>query len=102
MLSTKHGWRSKFSHQMEQAHPGYYHVYLHTHRVNVELSASEHVGAHKYQWDYPDRDLRVVIFHASYTLNPGACDEASVTVSGQSVTGFVHANGGLSSRFGGV
>ena len=42
------GYSSKFSHNNESAHAGYYQVYLEDYDVNVELSASKRVGFHKY------------------------------------------------------
>ncbi len=103
MSLTKYGWRSKFSHQMQQAHPGYYQVYLHSHRVNVQLTATEHVGIHKYNWDYPDQDQKIIILAASYSLSPDKCIDASVTISSnQTISGFIYASGAISKRFGGV
>ena len=42
------GYSSKFSHDNESAHAGYYQVYLEDYDVNVELSASKRVGFHQY------------------------------------------------------
>lgn len=44
------GYRSRFSHQDERAEPGYYAVKLLDHDVNVELTTSERVGLHRYQF----------------------------------------------------
>jgi predicted alpha-1,2-mannosidase len=44
------GYRSKFSHQDEHASPGYYAVKLIDNQVDVELTASEHVGLHRYRF----------------------------------------------------
>ena len=38
------GYSSKFSHDNESAHAGYYQVYLEDYDVNVELSASKEWG----------------------------------------------------------
>ncbi len=37
-----------FSHQQEEAHPGYYKVFLPDEKVQVELTATSHVGVHRY------------------------------------------------------
>lgn len=44
------GYRSRFSHQNESASPGYYQAYLEDYQVNVELTASERVGLHRYSF----------------------------------------------------
>ena len=44
------GYRSRFSHQEEHAEPGYYAVKLLDHNVDVELTASERVGLHRYHY----------------------------------------------------
>lgn len=44
------GYRSRFSHQQERAEPGYYAVKLLDHEVDVELTASDRVGLHRYQF----------------------------------------------------
>ena len=53
------GYRSRFSHKREKASPGYYQVYLDDYDVNVELTASERVGFHKYT--FPEGDQSNVI-----------------------------------------
>ena len=42
------GYRSRFSHSTEEAHPGYYKVKLDDYNINVELTATTRVGFHKY------------------------------------------------------
>lgn len=44
------GYRSRFSHQQESAAPGYYAVKLLDHDVDVELTASDRVGLHRYRY----------------------------------------------------
>ena len=39
---------SKFSHENEEASPGYYRVFLKDYDVDVELTASQRAGFHKY------------------------------------------------------
>jgi len=61
------GYRSRFSHEQEQAEPGYYAVRLKDHEVDVELTASERVGLHRYRFgkDVPAKvilDLRQSIY----------------------------------------
>ena len=42
------GYRARFSHDQEEARPGYYRVFLPDSRINVELTATARVGFHRY------------------------------------------------------
>jgi predicted alpha-1,2-mannosidase len=44
------GYRSRFRHEDEHAEPGYYAVKLLDNEVDVELTASERVGLHRYRY----------------------------------------------------
>ena len=44
------GYRSRFSHDDERAEPGYYAVKLKDNDVDVELTAGERVGLHRYRY----------------------------------------------------
>ena len=44
------GYRSRFAHEDERAEPGYYAVRLKDSDVDVELTASERVGLHRYRY----------------------------------------------------
>ena len=44
------GYRSHFNHQQEQARPGYYAVDLLDYGVHAELTATPHVGVHRYRY----------------------------------------------------
>ncbi len=48
------GYSSYFSHSSERAEPGYYAVHLDDYNVDVELSASQHAGMHKYTFNNDD------------------------------------------------
>ena len=41
-------YKSKFSHQNESAHPGYYQVYLERYHINAELTSTLRCAFHKY------------------------------------------------------
>ena len=47
-------YSSRFSHENEIAHAGFYSVYLDDHQIQVDLTATERVGIHRYQLDEPD------------------------------------------------
>ena len=42
------GYRARFSHDQEEARPGYYRVFLPDYNINVELTATTRVGMHRY------------------------------------------------------
>ena len=42
------GYRARFSHEQEEARPGYYRVFLPDYKINVELTATARVGVHRY------------------------------------------------------
>ena len=44
------GYRSRFDHRSEEAHPGYYAVTLADYGIRAELSATTHVGVHRYSF----------------------------------------------------
>ena len=53
-------YRSQFSHEQESAKPGYYQVKLQDYNINAELTATEHVGIHRYT--FPEsKDALIVI-----------------------------------------
>ena len=52
--SSRFNFRSKYSKENEIAAPGYYQVYLDEHKVNVELTATEHSAYHRYTYDHAD------------------------------------------------
>ncbi|MFK3737482.1 GH92 family glycosyl hydrolase [Massilia sp. TN1-12] len=54
------GYRSRFSHDQEKAEPGYYAVKLLDNDVDVELTASERVGLHRYRFK-PGSDAKVIL-----------------------------------------
>ena len=47
--------KSTFTHQHEQARPGYYQVLLKDEKIQAELTASVHVGVHCYTCSYGDQ-----------------------------------------------
>ena len=44
------GYRSRYCHDTETASPGYYTVVLDDYGVKAELTATEHVGVHRYTY----------------------------------------------------
>jgi len=58
------GYRSRFSHANEHAHPGYYSVLLDDTGVRVELTATEHAGFHRYT--FPAGDSTHILLDLSH------------------------------------
>ena len=104
MISKKHGYRSAFRHEREVAQPGFYQVYLDTHKINVELTATEQVGVHRYTYEKTSKKQRVVLIESSYTLQANACRQSHVKIDpvNSEISGAVLFFGSLSKRFGGV
>jgi len=59
--NTSSGYVSSFSHDNESASPGYYQVLLSDYNINVELTASERVGFHKYHFADSSKQRNVIL-----------------------------------------
>ncbi|CAF3805447.1 unnamed protein product [Rotaria magnacalcarata] len=104
MISKRNGYRSAFRHEREVVQPGYYQVYLDTHKINVELTATEQVGIHRYSYDNIKNKHHVILVDSSYTLQAGACNRSQINIdtTNYEITGLVFIEGSLSKRFGGL
>ena len=67
MILKRNGYRSIFRHEREIIEPGYYQVYLDTHRIKVELTATEQVGIHRYSYDMNTNKQHAIVIDSSYT-----------------------------------
>jgi len=68
---TQPGYRSRFSHGSEHVEPGYYSVSLQDSAVRAELTATDHVGVHRYEFA-GNRDRHVLLDLRSSIYNyPG-------------------------------
>jgi predicted alpha-1,2-mannosidase len=103
MISVRHAYRSIFHHQNETAQPGYYQVYLDTHKTNVELTATEQVAVHRYSF-HSFKQQQVVLIDSSYTLDSETCTTTNVNINSDNgeIFGSIHSEGDLSSAFGGL
>ena len=64
---TEKGYRSRFSHQNEQASAGLYRVFLDEPKVQVELTTTERVGIHHYQFEKgKDNHVLMDLTHGIY------------------------------------
>lgn len=62
------GYRSRFSHEQEEAEPGYYAVSLLDEDIDVELTATSRVGFHKYTYNQKDT-ARIILDLTSSIYN---------------------------------
>lgn len=64
------GYRSSFSHENEDAKPGYYRVKLLDDQINVELTAAVRAGMHSYQFKAGDEQkVMIDLAHRDKVLN---------------------------------
>jgi predicted alpha-1,2-mannosidase len=75
------GYRSAFLHAQEKASPGYYQVMLQDYHINAELSATEHVGFHRYT--FPETKDAHVIIDLNHTLDKKRTYWACKVISSQ-------------------
>lgn len=69
-------YKSSFSHEDEQASPGYHSIYLKDYNIRAELTSTIRVGFHKYT--YPKDTTKFVIFDVGAYLGHSAIDSARV------------------------
>jgi predicted alpha-1,2-mannosidase len=75
----KKGKKTWFLHRNEDAAPGYYSVRLGREDVLVELTATPHVGVHRYTFDANERP-RLMIYASSHLSTDGETDESEITI----------------------
>ncbi|MFI2743217.1 GH92 family glycosyl hydrolase [Zhouia sp. PK063] len=61
------GYRSRYSHESEVSTPGYYSVKLTDYDIKAELTATSHVGFHKYT--FPAKDSTYLMFDLDHSLD---------------------------------
>jgi putative alpha-1,2-mannosidase len=92
---------SKFSHKNELAFPGYYAVKLPEQGVLAELTATAHVGLHRYT--FTKAETPHILIDVSSALGHGKTTEGEVYISSekQEITGCIRTFGSFASRYGG-
>lgn len=65
--SVGSGYRSRFSHDKESARVGYYQVNLLDYNINAELTATEHVGFHRYT--FPQSNQSHILIDLNHSLD---------------------------------
>ncbi|MBU0473713.1 MAG: GH92 family glycosyl hydrolase [Bacteroidetes bacterium] len=66
------GYRSRFSHENEEASPGYYKVLLEDYNITVELTATARGGFHKYT--FPKSDVSNIIIDLKHGISDKTTD----------------------------
>ncbi|MBI1939192.1 MAG: glycoside hydrolase family 92 protein [Ignavibacteriales bacterium] len=94
------GYRSRFSHTTEKAMPGYYAVKLDDYNIDVELTASERCGFHKYKFS-KTKDVHIILDLTSGIYNyEGKVVWSSVRVENKTlITGYRQTNGWARTRY---
>jgi len=83
---TEDDYKSRFSHDKEEAKPGYYMVYLETYGIKAELTATAHCGMHRYT--FPQGNAHIII-DVSHTLEDDPPTDAMVEiVDNKSIAGY--------------
>lgn len=94
------GYRSRYSHEKESAEPGYYTVELEDYKIDVELTATERVGFHKYTFPATD-DAHIILDLTSGIYNyDGKLVWAFIRVENDTlITGYRQTNGWARTRY---
>ncbi len=85
------GYRSRFSHANEHAHPGYYSVQLDDSGVLAELTATEHAGFHRYTFPASESSHILLDLTHAYGKLPSKIDWCSVRQAGRDTILAGHA-----------
>ncbi|WP_430811432.1 MULTISPECIES: GH92 family glycosyl hydrolase [unclassified Carboxylicivirga] len=83
---------STFSHDNEQAEPGYYQVYLQDYGINTELTATQRTGIHRYT--FPQDEQSGFIIDLGYALNWDAPTDTHLKiVNNTTIEGYRFSSG---------
>jgi predicted alpha-1,2-mannosidase len=80
------GYRARFSHEQEEAHPGYYRVFLPDDKINVELTATTRVGLQRYT--FPETAEAHVVLDLWHGLGNHPTDALLTVENDHTVSGF--------------
>jgi predicted alpha-1,2-mannosidase len=85
------GYRTRFSHDQEEARPGYYRVFLPDYKVNVELTATTHAGMHRYT--FPETSEGHVIVDLRHGIDTKSLDSQITIESDSRISGYRKGDG---------
>ena len=94
------GYRSRFSHTTEKAHPGYYSVKLDDYNINAELTTARHTGFHKYTFPKTDSAHIILDLTSGIYNYDGKVVWSSVRLENDTlVTGYRQTNGWARTKY---
>jgi len=89
--NTSSGYRSRFSHQNEEAHPGYYKVQLDDYHIQVELTATERSGFHRYT--FPESEHSGILIDLGHGIGDTAVETDILLLNDTTVVGKRRSTG---------
>ena len=90
------GYRSSFSHQQEEASPGYYAVQLKDYQIKAELTVSERVGFHKYT--FPKSGTSHILVDVSHGIRDRGTGSQVKIVNDTEIEGHRSSTGFVKSK----
>ena len=91
------GYRSRFDHKTESAHPGYYSVQLSDYNIKAELTASTRVGFHRYS--FPENQNNGLIIDLKHTVQDREIISSEFNIiSDTEISGYKHIKGWAQNR----
>lgn len=79
----KEGYRAHFSHENEEASPGYYKVHLDSTNIDVELTVTARAGMHKYQFPSSENQYAILdLIHRDKVLDARIEKISNTEISG--------------------
>jgi predicted alpha-1,2-mannosidase len=102
VAAVRHGLNAPYDHKNEIAFPAYYSVSLPERGLRVELTASQRVGVHRYQ--FAPGDAPHLLIHVTSVVGRGNSKNGHVRVLPQinEIEGSVRTFGTFSRRYGGI
>ncbi len=86
---------SHFSHEREQAHPGYYGVHLDTSNTDVELTVGLHTGYGQFM--YPASTNSTMLINAGSSINGNSASSVHIDSNNNEITGSATSTVGCGS-----
>ncbi|TAJ15231.1 glycoside hydrolase family 92 protein [Marinilabiliaceae bacterium JC017] len=91
------GYRSRFSHDQEQASPGYYAVHLDDYDIKAEMTVTPRVGIHRYEFPKSKKSRFIIDLKHGISDSPKNC---WIKVNGNSeVIGMRHSQGWAADQY---
>ncbi|MFA5329145.1 MAG: GH92 family glycosyl hydrolase [Prolixibacteraceae bacterium] len=85
------GYRSSFSHDSEQASPGYYRVKLNDYKILAEMTATPRVGLHRYT--YPSSEKSGIMIDLEHGIGDRTTESYIKVIDSQTVVGMRRSSG---------